>query len=80
MYYEDAIKVEIFCNYEGIPNYEYLNYIPTNTNTYNINNKDKKEIIQKLQKKPIICIDDKDAAPINSYNWENDLKKVYTNN
>lgn len=77
---EDSIKVEIYCNYEGIPNYEYLNYIPTNTNTYNINNKDKKEIIQKLQKKPIIGIDDKDAAPINSYNWENDFKKVYTNN
>jgi hypothetical protein len=79
-YYEDAIKVEIFCNYEGIPNYEYLNYIPTNTNTYNINNKDKKEIIKKLQKKPIVSIDDKDAAPINSYNWEKDLKKIYTNN
>lgn len=77
---EDSINVEIYCNYEGIPNYEYLNYIPTNTNTYNINNKDKKEIIQKLQKKPIIGIDDKDAAPINSYNWGNDLKKVYTNN
>lgn len=75
-YYEDAVKVEIFCNYEGIPNTNYINYIPTDINTFNVNKKEKKEIIDTVKQKPIVKYDDKTAAPIIS-SWQDSLKSLY---
>ena len=75
-YYEDAIKVEIFCNYEGIPNANYINYIPTDVNTFNVSKKEKKEIIDTVKQKPVVKYDDKTAAPIIS-SWQDNLKSLY---
>ena len=49
-----CFKIDIYCNFECLPNAEFLNYMPTSTCLYSISNQEKKEIIDTIQKTPIM--------------------------
>ena len=68
-------KIDLYLNFECLPNAEYLNYIPINTELDNITNKEKKEMINILQQKPIMKFDDNINYDSNN-TWENDIRKI----
>ena len=49
-----CFKIDIYCNFECLPNAAFLNYMPTSTCLYSISNQEKKEIIDTIQKTPIM--------------------------
>ena len=51
--YEDSFKLDIYCNFECLPNSSYLNYLPVSVNSGYISNNDKRSIINIIQEKPI---------------------------
>ena len=52
----ENFKIDIYCNFECLPNSEFLNYMPTNVSEYTISNSEKKQVIETVQKKPITTI------------------------
>ena len=51
-----CFKIDIYCNFECLPNSEFLDYMPTNVSEYTISNNEKKQAIETVQKKPITTI------------------------
>ena len=51
-----CFKVDFFCNFECLPNAQYLNYLPLSMNLETPTPKEKKEAIMYIQKKPIMTI------------------------
>ena len=49
-----CLKLDIYCNFECLPNASFLNYMPVSVSTYGISNQDKKEAINIVQEKPIM--------------------------
>ena len=49
-----CFKLDIYCNFECLPNSEFLNYMPIDTNNVCITNREKKESITIVQKKPVM--------------------------
>lgn len=49
-----CIKVDIYCNFECLPNAEFLNYLPLYTNPETISTQEKKEFIKYVQENPIM--------------------------
>lgn len=49
-----CFKVDIYCNYECLPNAEFLNYLPLSMSPYHINNSEKNEANRTVQQKPIM--------------------------
>ena len=68
---KDNIEVDIYCNFECIPNIEYLNYFPTNIETSSLNKEYKKKLIEKIQTKAITGI--KDVNIIENYDWKKEI-------
>ena len=52
----ENIKIDIYCNFECLPDSEFLDYMPTSTGDYTITNTEKKQVIETIQKKPITSI------------------------
>lgn len=52
-----CFKVDVYCNFETLPNAEFLNYMPISLSTCNISSDLKKESISIVQKEPITDID-----------------------
>ena len=68
-------KIDLYLNFECLPNAEYLNYIPINTELDNITNKEKKEMINILQQKPIMKFDE-NITYDDKNDWENNIKDI----
>ena len=74
-----CFKVDIYCNYECLPNATFLNYLPLSMNASSISNVEKKNAITVVQQKPISSIKDSKALTITEPSiWEK-LKKKFSN-
>lgn len=49
-----CFKLDIYCNFECLPNPKFLNYMPTSTNNYSISSTEKKNAIMSVQKNAIM--------------------------
>ena len=63
-----CFKVDIYCNFECLPNAQYLNFLPLTLNLDTTTPREKKEAIVKIQNKPIMSLKESDdlsksAAP-----------------
>ena len=70
--YRSKYKVDLYCNFECLPNLNKFNYLSYNTNNMNITNNEKQEIINIIQNKPINKIRDF----TNILDWKGILKKM----
>lgn len=74
-----CFKVDIYCNYECLPNASFLNYLPLSMNASSISNIEKKNAISVVQQKPIMSTKDSTALTIQEPSiWEK-LKKKFSN-
>ena len=72
-----CLKLDIYCNYECLPNAQFLNYMPTSVSTYGLNSKDKKEILDVVQKKPIMKANEiVEVKTPGSMGWKNYMKDM----
>ena len=78
-----CLKVDIYCNYECLPNAKFLNYMPTSVSTFGLNSKDKKEILDIVQKKPIMkaneIVEVKTPGNMGWKNYMKDMAKRFKN-
>lgn len=51
-----CFKVDIYCNFETLPNASFLNYIPLSVSPKCLSNQVKKDTIEFVQKKPIMTL------------------------
>ena len=67
-----CFKVDIYCNYECLPNASFLNYLPLSMNADTISNAEKKSIIATVQQKPVMSIKETQAlvVPAKPSIWE----------
>lgn len=56
-----CFKLDIFCNFECLPNAEFLNYMPISNIPVNVSANEKKEALMIVQKKPIMKQNETDA-------------------
>lgn len=50
----NCFKIDIYCNFECLPNAKYLNYMPVSLNPYIISPEDKKKMILLAQGRPVL--------------------------
>ena len=78
-----CLKLDIYCNYECLPNAKFLNYMPTSVSNYGLNSKDKKEVLDIIQKKPIMkaneTIEIKTPETIGWKGYMKDMAKRFKN-
>ena len=74
-----CFKVDIYCNFECLPNAAFLNYLPLSMNASSISNVEKKNAITIVQQKPIMSTKDSTAMVIKEPSiWEK-LKNKFSN-
>ena len=74
-----CFKVDIYCNFECLPNATFLNYLPLSMNSDSISSAVKKAAIAVVQKKPIMSTKDQNAIVVSKPSiWEK-LKKKFSN-
>ena len=73
-----CFKVDIYCNFECLPNSSFLNYLPLSMNAGTITNAEKKSAISIIQEKPILTVKDNAIVPRKPSIWEK-LKKKFSN-
>ena len=73
-----CFKVDIYCNFECLPNSSFLNYLPLSMNAGTISNAEKKSAISIIQEKPILTVKDNAVGPRKPSIWEK-LKKKFSN-
>ena len=74
-----CFKVDIYCNYECLPNAAFLNYLPLSMNANSISNIEKKNAITIVQQKPIMSTKETTALVIQEPSiWEK-MKKKFSN-
>ena len=73
-----CFKVDIYCNFECLPNSSFLNYLPLSMNAGTISNAEKKSAISIIQEKPILTVKDNAVVPRKPSIWEK-LKKKFSN-
>ena len=78
-----CLKLDIYCNYECLPNASFLNYMPTSVSTYGMNSKEKKEILDIVQSKPIMkaneVLEVKTPANMGWKSYMKDMAKRFKN-
>ena len=78
-----CLKLDIYCNYECLPNAKFLNYMPTSVSTYGLNSKEKKEILDIVQTKPIMrsgeILDIKSPDVLGFKEYMRDMAKRFKN-
>ena len=74
-----CFKVDIYCNFECLPNASFLNYLPLSMNASSISNAEKKNAISVVQKKPIMSTKDSTAIVIKEPSIWDKLKKKFSN-
>lgn len=74
-----CFKVDIYCNYECLPNASFLNYLPLSMNAGTISNAEKKSAISIVQQKPVMNLKEKGSAMTNKPSiWEK-MKNKFAN-
>ena len=74
-----CFKVDIYCNFECLPNASFLNYLPLSMNVDSISNNEKKNAIAVVQQKPIMSVKDSNALVVSKPSiWEK-LKNKFKN-
>ena len=74
-----CFKVDIYCNFECLPNATFLNYLPLSMNADSITSTEKKAAIAIVQKKPIMSTKDQNAIVASKPSiWEK-LKNKFSN-
>ena len=74
-----CFKVDIYCNFECLPNASFLNYLPLSMNVDSISNNEKKAAIATVQQKPIMSAKDSNALVVSKPTiWEK-LKNKFKN-
>ena len=74
-----CFKVDIYCNYECLPNASFLNYLPLSMNTESLVPSEKKNAITVVQQKPIMSLKEGSSMVANKPSiWEK-LKKKFSN-
>jgi len=74
-----CFKVDIYCNFECLPNAAFLNYLPLSMNASSISNIEKKNAINVVQQKPIMSIKDSNTIAVREPSiWEK-LKRKFSN-
>lgn len=74
-----CFKLDIYCNYECLPNASFLNYLPLTITPGPISNKDKHDATLYIQKKPIMKISEITPTPKIPSLWERMIKKFKNN-
>ena len=78
-----CLKLDIYCNYECLPNASFLNYMPTSVSTYGMNSKEKKETLDIVQSKPIMkaneVLEVKTPANMGWKSYMKDMAKRFKN-
>ena len=74
-----CFKVDIYCNFECLPNASFLNYLPLSMNAESITNVEKKNAIAMIQQKPVMNLKESGALIANKPSiWEK-LKNKFSN-
>lgn len=74
-----CFKVDIYCNFECLPNASFLNYLPLSMNAESITNVEKKNAIAMIQQKPVMNLKDSAAMIVSKPSiWEK-LKNKFSN-
>ena len=75
-----CFKVDIYCNFECLPNASFLNYLPLSVSPDSISNQEKKNAIAIVQQKPITNVKDSTALVVSNKPsiWEK-LKQKFKN-
>ena len=74
-----CFKVDIYCNFECLPNASFLNYLPLSMNTGNLTSAEKKMAIATVQQKHVMSMKDKDSLIVKKPTiWEK-LKNKFGN-
>lgn len=71
-----CFKIDIYVNYECLPDAKFLNYMPTATMSNNITPGDKNKMIQIAQRKPITKVNEFTPTPSGSSFWDKVKKKL----
>ena len=74
----EKIKIDIYCNFECLPESEFLDYMPTTTADYTITNNEKKQVIETVQKKPITSLKDTAGNLLTKIkSWKDNIVGIY---
>lgn len=73
-----CFKVDIYCNFECLPNASFLNYLPLSMNTDSISSAEKKNAISVIQNKPVMTLKDKFSTVTMPSIWEK-LQNKFSN-
>lgn len=76
-----CFKLDIFCNFECLPNASFLNYLPLSMNAMGVSNEEKRQASLIVQKQPVMKLNDTKAFSLTNYMpsiWEK-LKRKFHN-
>lgn len=73
----NCFKVDIFCNFECLPNAQFLNYMPISLNPCYITSEEKKKIIMLIQNKPIFKLSENGNCEIRPEIFNKMIKKFH---
>ena len=60
-----CFKLDIYCNYECLPNASFLNYLPLSMNAMGVSSEEKKHANLIVQQKPVMKLSEVDTAKLN---------------
>ena len=72
-------KFDIYCNFECLPNAEFLNYMPVVTNTEEVSSVEKKRMILEVQEKPIMKANEVNIVKEEPSFWQRVINKLKNN-
>ena len=75
----NCFKIDIYCNFECLPNAKYLNYMPVSLNPYIISPEDKKKMILLAQSKPVLKSNEDAAEGVTVPSLFNKMIKKFDN-
>ena len=74
-----CFKLDIYCNFECLPNATFLNYMPVSLNPFLIPEDEKKKAILLVQNKPIMKYNENTYEDVNTPNIFNKMIKKFDN-
>ena len=75
----NCFKLDIYCNFECLPNAQFLNYMPISLNPYRTLPEEKQKVIYMLQQKPIMKSNEDKYDEVGTPNLFNKMIKKFDN-
>jgi len=75
----NCFKVDIYCNFECLPNAQYLNYMPITLNPYVLSNEEKKRMNLIVQSKPVLKANEEGGEGVQVPSLFNKMIKKFDN-